>query len=76
MKYPNWTDFDINEICYGISAPIVGIGVYTLDRKFSWPDMEGVTDVEYQNWVNHLKQNGYEIPSEYIKSKERQDGDE
>ena len=63
-KYPHWTDFKAEETIYGVSAPFVGIGVYTLDRKYSWPDRDGTTKDEYDNWVRHLNENGYEVPEE------------
>ena len=66
MKYPHWTDFDIDDVFYGVGAPLVGIGIYTANRKFSWPDSEGTTKREYELWAKHLKQNGYDVPEEYI----------
>jgi hypothetical protein len=66
MRYPSWTDFHIDKVCYGLGAPFVGIGIYTLDKKFSWPDREGTKKDEYNNWAEHLKSSGYEVPEEYI----------
>lgn len=65
-KYPEWTDFQIDETCYGLGAPFVGIGIYTVDKKFSWPDRDGTTKKEYDSWVSHLLANGYDIPDGYI----------
>lgn len=65
-KYPDYSDFPIEQIIYGLGAPFVGIGVYTLDRKFSWPDREGTTKEECDAWVKHLEENGYFIPKEYF----------
>lgn len=64
-EYPHWTEFNEEQIMYGLGAPFVGIGVYTLDRKFSWPDREGTSKKEYESWAKHLKDNGYEIPNDY-----------
>lgn len=64
-KYPSWTDFPTDDIMYGIGAPLVGIGIYTFDKKFSWPDREGTTKKEYERWVKHLESQGYEIPADY-----------
>lgn len=64
-KYPLWTDFDVDSIIYGIRAPFVGIGVYTYDKKFSWPDSQGTTKQEYDSWVKHITEQGYEVPEEY-----------
>lgn len=65
-EYPNYTDFDIDDVIYGVSAPFVGIGVYTTDRKFSWPDLEGTTRKEYDSWVKHLNEHGYSVPEKYL----------
>lgn len=65
-RYPRWTDFSIDVVCYGIGAPFVGIGVYTINKEFSWPDREGTMKKEYDRWVSHLKECGYEIPEEYV----------
>lgn len=64
-KYPHYTDFPIDEIMYGLGAPFVGIGIYTLDKKFSWPDREVTRESEYLAWENNLNKNGYDIPIEY-----------
>lgn len=64
-KYPAYSDFHIDEIMYGLGAPFVGIGIYTLDKKFSWPDRDGTTKAEYDSWVRHLTENGYEVPENY-----------
>lgn len=64
-KYPDWTDFEQDQVIYGVSAPFVGIGVYTLDRKYSWPDRECTTKKEYEAWAWHLQNEGYEIPEKY-----------
>jgi len=64
-KYPSWQDFKSDDIMYGVGAPFVGIGVYTFDRKFSWPDRQGTRKDEYEGWVNWLEAQGYEIPKEY-----------
>lgn len=63
--YPKYTDFKIDDIIYGCHAPLVGMGVYTLDRKFSWPDLECTIYEEYKRWEEHLLNCGYEIPEEY-----------
>lgn len=63
--YPLWTDFPIDQIIYGVCAPYVGCGLYTCDKKFSWPDRECTTKSEYEKWVNHLKENGFEVPHSY-----------
>jgi hypothetical protein len=65
-KYPDWTEFPIEETGYGLGAPFVGIGVYTLAGKFSWPDPEGTMKKEYEAWVKHLADNGYEVPEGYL----------
>ena len=65
MNYPDWSDFQIGETCYGVGAPIVGCGVYTIDRKFSWPDRECTSKKEYIAWEQHLTENSYEIPEKY-----------
>lgn len=64
-EYPDWTDFDIDSLVYGTGAPLVGIGVYTYDKKYSWPDPEGTTEVEYKAWEGKLKELGYSVPSKY-----------
>lgn len=64
--YPHWSSFPIDTIIYGVSAPYVGCGVYTVDGKYSWPDRDCTTKSEYERWANHLKENGYEIPNEYL----------
>lgn len=64
-EYPQWQDFESNDIMYGVGAPLVGIGVYTLDKKFSWPDREGTLKREYEAWVKHLSEQGYSIPKGY-----------
>jgi hypothetical protein len=64
--YPSWEDFPISEISYGLGAPFVGIGVFTTDRKFSWPDPESTTDSEFESWVKHLEDNGYKVPDKYL----------
>lgn len=64
-EYPQWQDFDIDEVMYGIGAPFVGIGVYTFDRKFSWPDASGTRKEEYESWVKHITEQGYTIPKGY-----------
>lgn len=65
-KYPlPYKDFSIEDIIYGTNAPFVGIGVFTVDRKYSWPDREGTTKQEYEEWITHLTENGYEVPEEY-----------
>jgi len=64
-QYPSWTDFEIGETLYGVAAPYCGCGVYTLDHKFSWPDMSCVMDYELERWQKHLTEEGYEIPEEY-----------
>lgn len=64
-KYPDWTDFPIESIFYGVGAPFVGIGIYTRDLRFSWPDREGTSKKEYFNWVEHLKKYGYRVPRKY-----------
>lgn len=63
--YPKWTDFPIDDVMYGLGAPFVGIGIYTWGKKFSWPDPEGTTKEEYDNWVKHLESEGYDVPEEY-----------
>jgi len=63
--YPEWTDFNIDDIVYGVGAPLVGIGVYTFDKKFSWPDPQGTTEKEYRRWEAKLKELGYEVPENY-----------
>jgi len=63
--YPSWRDFDIDQITYGLGAPVVGIGIYTLDKKFSWPDRECTFQTEYLNWKQWLEDQGYEMPFEY-----------
>lgn len=65
-KYPDWTDFDIQKIHYGVGAPFVGIGIYTQDLEFSWPDREGTMKREYEAWVKHLTAHDYEIPEKYL----------
>jgi hypothetical protein len=64
-KYPHYSEFDVDKIIYGVGAPCVGIGVYTLDKKFSWPDLECTTKEEYQSWVKWLAEQGYAVPKEY-----------
>ena len=64
-QYPEWTDFDVDSIMYGLGAPFVGMGVYTLDKKFSWPDPECTSENEYRGWESHLLKQGYEIPERY-----------
>lgn len=64
-KYPDFLDFETDEIMYGIGAPYVGIGVYTLDKKFSWPDRECTLKDEYEAWVKWITDQGYEVPEEY-----------
>lgn len=64
-KYPSYSDFRSDEIMYGIGAPYVGIGIYTYDKKFSWPDSQGTMKDEYDSWVKWLTEQGYEIPKEY-----------
>lgn len=64
--YPDWEDFNIEFLCYGLGAPFVGIGVYTLDKKYSWPDREGTSKKEYERWVKHLNDNGYAVPTNYF----------
>ena len=64
-QYPSYESFDINDIVYGLNAPHVGIGVYTKDRKFSWPDRECTTKAEYDKWVKHIESEGYEVPEAY-----------
>lgn len=63
--YPRWTDFPIEQIHYG-TAPLIGIGVYTRNLEFSWPDREGTMKREYDAWVAHLKAHDYEVPDEYV----------
>lgn len=64
--YPKYTDFKIEDICYGVGAPRVGCGTYTIDRKFSWPDRECTMKDEYMRWKWHLEDSGYEVPEEYL----------
>ncbi|HEY9705654.1 MAG TPA: hypothetical protein V6C58_24660 [Allocoleopsis sp.] len=66
--YPEYDDFPIDEIMYGVHAPFVGIGVYTLDRKFSWPDPECTTRKEFLSWKAHIESQGYVVPSKYVES--------
>ena len=63
--YPSYAEFDVDNIMYGLGAPYVGIGVYTLDKKFSWPDRECTTKEEYDSWVKWLTDQGYAIPEKY-----------
>lgn len=65
-KYPSYSDFSADEIMYGIGAPYVGIGIYTLDKKFSWPDPQGTMKNEYEAWIKWLSDQGYEVPTEYV----------
>jgi hypothetical protein len=65
-KYPKYTDFPIENIIYGVGAPRVGCGIYTIDRKFSWPDRECTMKDEYFRWKEHLEDTGYDIPEEYL----------
>ncbi len=76
-EYPDWTEFNIEFVVYGVGAPFVGIGVYTYDKKYSWPDPEGTTKEEYQNWLNHITKQGYLIPEKYLNAyvKEGAEGD-
>jgi hypothetical protein len=64
-KYPDYSEFNPDEIIYGCHAPYVGMGVYTFDRKFSWPDKECTIKDEYDAWVKWLTDQGYEVPEEY-----------
>lgn len=64
--YPKWGDFPVEKIMYGLGAPYVGIGIYTMDGEFSWPDREGTMKREYDAWVAHLKAHDYDIPEEYL----------
>ena len=66
FKYTNWTDFDIEEIGYGLGAPLVGCGTYTSNKKYSWPDRQCTMKKEYDRWVQHLHDNGFEVPEEYL----------
>lgn len=65
QEYPQWQDFDIDKVIYGVGAPFVGIGVYTLDKKFSWPDASCTLKSEYDSWVKHITEQGYSIPKGY-----------
>ncbi|MEN0060312.1 MAG: hypothetical protein AAGB31_15845, partial [Bdellovibrio sp.] len=65
-KYPDWEDLPVEQIMYGLGAPLVGIGVYTLDKKLSWPDPEGTTKEEYDRWAERIAELGYEVPEKYL----------
>lgn len=62
-KYPDWADFDADKIGYGLARG--GIGVYTYDGKYFWPDEEGTMPEEWQAWFKRLESQGYEIPERY-----------
>ncbi len=64
-KYPSWAEFDSNSIGYGFAAG--GIGVYTYDRKYFWPDPECSTEGELDAFREKLTKAGYEIPNQYRK---------
>lgn len=64
-KYPDWTDFNVEDVVYGVGAPLVGIGVYTIDKLYSWPDPQCTTEKEYRAWESKLIELGYEIPEKY-----------
>lgn len=78
-KYPHWTDFDVEQIAYGVGAPLVGIGIYTIDKLYSWPDPEGTTEKEYRAWEAKLIELGYDIPEKYknafVKAHQREVGE-
>jgi hypothetical protein len=68
-QYPDWTSFNEDETSYG-SNNISGFGVYRFDPEtyettHAWPDLEGVTQLEYEKWVQYLKDNDYDIPQKY-----------
>lgn len=63
-KYPHWSDYHIEEIIYGFN-PLCGIGIYTMDGQFAWPDRHSTTENEYKSWVEHLKTTGYRLPVRY-----------
>lgn len=68
--YPELTDFPIEETSYGFNK-ISGFGVYRIDPEtrevtHGWPDLEGVTEKEYQGWVQHVRSAGYEFPGETL----------
>lgn len=65
MRYPHWNEFDIKTIFFGCNAPYCYFGAYIEDGKFSWSDMECVTDKELKNWQDWIVSQGYEIPEEY-----------
>jgi hypothetical protein len=65
-QYPEWTDFPVEQTLYGVHAPFCGIGIYTLNRKFSWPDMEGCSEQELKDWRDWLEVQGYEVPKKYL----------
>lgn len=65
--YPKWTDFSIEDVIFGVSAPYCGYGLYTLDGKFSWPSMDGVSEKELDNWKTWIRSKGYRVPRQYSK---------
>lgn len=63
MVYPHYSDFPVDSIGYGLAGG--GIGVYTLDGRFRWPDKESTSREEYEYWFRKLAEQGYEVPKEY-----------
>jgi hypothetical protein len=62
-KYPNYSDFSIDEIGYGLAHG--SIGVYTYDGKYFWPDLDGVMPDELEKWREKIKSQGFEVPEKY-----------
>ena len=62
-KYPSIADYNWNELQWGLTE--FGIGVYTHDSKFFWPDLTDYSKAEYEKWTTWLITKGYAIPEEY-----------
>lgn len=62
-KYPSMHDYGHSQLIWGWTE--FGIGVYTCDLNFFWPDPTGYTRAEYDRWVAWIHKNGYEVPEAY-----------
>lgn len=62
-KHPQLTDYCSYQLQYGFTE--YGIGLYTTDLKFFWPELTGMSEREYNSWTTRLEELGYDIPEGY-----------